>query len=143
MSLDLRRKVVDEARSWLLTPYHHQAMVKGAGCDCVTLLIAVYRTVGVVAFDFSAGNYDGEWFLHRSEEIYLQGVAKHAHQVDEPQIGDVALYRLGRTVSHGVIIVETKPELYGIHASRPARNVEMIELRALEDKFHSYWSPFE
>lgn len=140
-----RAAVVEEARSFLRTPYHHQGMVKGAGVDCLTLLILVYRKVGIVAFDFDPGNYSAEWFLHRSDEMYLEGVQKHARQVEVPQIGDVAMYRLGRTVSHGVIIVDTAPELYGIHASRPARNVELIELRALESEtchFNSFWSPF-
>lgn len=137
-----RQKVVDEARSWLLTPYHSKASVKGAGVDCVWILIRVYQTIGVVPADFDPGDYDPEWFLHRDEEIYLQGVEKYAKQVEVPQIGDVSMYRVGRTKSHGVIIVETQPELYGIHASRPARNVELIELRAVEGEFHSYWDPF-
>ncbi len=138
-----------EAQSWLLTPYHHQAHLKGVGVDCVWLLIEVYKTVGLVAEDYDPGNYAAEWYLHQSEEIYLGGVLKHAKQVDTPQPGDVALYNFGKCVSHGVIIVEVPScsiggpshgELIGIHAHRPSRNVELIELRSLQDRFHSYWS---
>lgn len=136
-----RAQIVAEAHTWLRTPYHHQAHVKGAGVDCVWLLIEVYRSVGIVAPEFDPGNYAGEWYFHQSEEIYLQGVIGHSHAVETPQPGDVALYKFGHCVSHGVIVVATQGELYGIHANRIARNVELIELRSLEDRFHSYWSP--
>ncbi|MDO6044547.1 hypothetical protein Q4P48_08410 [Neisseria gonorrhoeae] len=45
---DLRARIVEEARSWLGTPYHHHAMVKGAGVDCAMLLVAVYGAVGLL-----------------------------------------------------------------------------------------------
>jgi cell wall-associated NlpC family hydrolase len=156
MSLDtdlLRSQIVAEAFTWLRTPYHHQARIKGVGVDCVWLLIEVYKSVGLVAPDFDPGNYEGEWYFHQSEEIYLAGVIKHAHEVKTPQLGDVALYNFGKCVSHGVIIVgvpqqspggiggpQSTGELMGIHAHRPSRNVELIELRTLADRFESYWS---
>lgn len=39
------QRVIDSARTWLGTPYHHQASVKGAGCDCLGLLRGVWRDV--------------------------------------------------------------------------------------------------
>jgi len=148
MSLDtdlLRAQIVAEAFSWLRTPYHHQAHIKGVGVDCVWLLIEVYKSVGIVAPDFDPGNYEGEWYFHQSEEIYLAGVIQHAHKIETPELGDVALYNFGKCVSHGVIIVSVPDaqgggELVGIHAHRPSRNVELIELRTLADRFESYWS---
>lgn len=136
----MRAAIVAEAYSWLRTPYHHQARVKGAGVDCVWLLIEVFRTTGIVAPGFDPGNYSGEWYFHHDEEIYMRGVAFHGRTVEKPQIGDIALYKFGRCVSHGAIIVETSPDLIGIHANRAAGNVELIELRAIENRFHSYWS---
>lgn len=38
-------EIVKEARSWLGTPYVHQASVKGAGTDCLGLLRGVWRAV--------------------------------------------------------------------------------------------------
>ncbi len=55
--------------------------------------------------------------------------------------GDVALYKVGKCVSHGAIIVDD--ELL-VHANRKARQVE-IALRREADlvtHFHSYWTPF-
>lgn len=38
--------VLAEARRWIGTPYHHQAAVRGAGCDCVGLVRGVYQALG-------------------------------------------------------------------------------------------------
>lgn len=40
-----RARIVEEARSWLGTPYRHQASAKGAGADCLGLLRGVFRAV--------------------------------------------------------------------------------------------------
>lgn len=135
--MSIRDEIVLEAFSWLRTPYHHQAHIKGVGVDCVWFLIEVYKSVGLVAADFDPGNYAGEWYFHQSEEIYLKGVIAHAQRIETPQPGDVAMYTFGRCASHGAVVVA---EGYVIHANRQARNVELIEMRALEDRLHSYWS---
>jgi NlpC/P60 family putative phage cell wall peptidase len=36
---------VEAARGWLGTPYHHQASLRGVGCDCLGLLRGVWREV--------------------------------------------------------------------------------------------------
>lgn len=95
--------VVAEARTWIGTPYHHHARVKGAGVDCAQILIAVFSAAGVIdAFD--PGPYARDWHLHRSEEIYQQWLDRYGDRVDVPEPGDVALYRFGRTFSHGGIV---------------------------------------
>lgn len=45
MSDDLDARIVAEARSWIGTPYAHQASLKGVGCDCLGLLRGVWRAV--------------------------------------------------------------------------------------------------
>ena len=37
--------IVAEARAWIGTPYHHQASLKGVGCDCLGLLRGVWRGI--------------------------------------------------------------------------------------------------
>ncbi len=39
------RAIVMEARTWIGTPYRHQASLKGVGCDCLGLLRGVWRGV--------------------------------------------------------------------------------------------------
>ena len=37
-----RARIVEITRSWIGTPYHHQAALKGVGCDCLGLLRGVW-----------------------------------------------------------------------------------------------------
>lgn len=134
---ELRARVVAEARTWLGTPYANLGAVKGAGVDCAMILVRVYQAVGIVPPDFDPRPYSPEWYLHRSEERYLAGLEQWARRVDAPGPGDVALFRFGRTASHGAIVVD---DVLMIHAHRPARVVALQERRALADRLDSYWS---
>ena len=98
-------KIIEEAKSWLCTPYHHEGNVKGAGVDCAMILIEVYSAVGAVE-RFDPRPYPMQWMLHRSEERYLEWVKKYADEVSEPQAGDMVLVRFGRTMSHSAIVIE-------------------------------------
>lgn len=97
--------MVREARSWLHTPYHHRARVKGAGVDCALLLAEVYHAVGLIP-RLDPAAYPADWHMHRDVERYLQQVLEFAVPTDTPRPGDVVLYRFGRCVSHGAIVVE-------------------------------------
>jgi len=41
-------RVLDEARAWIGTPYHHAADKKGVGVDCAMLPVRVYCDLGIV-----------------------------------------------------------------------------------------------
>ena len=112
-----RAAVVAEARSWLGTPYHHQACLKGVGADCAQMPLAVYAAAGVIP-RVEVGAYSPQWFLHRSAELYLTWVLRFACEITPDQIapGDFAVWRFGRTFSHGAVILDW-PRI--IHASAP------------------------
>lgn len=46
-----RMDAVAEARSWLGTPFKHQASLKGVGCDCIGLIRGVGTALGLVDYD--------------------------------------------------------------------------------------------
>jgi hypothetical protein len=49
VGIDPRRlAVVEEARGWLGTPYHHMGRVRGAGTDCLMMLAEIYEAADVV-----------------------------------------------------------------------------------------------
>lgn len=103
MSRDL---VAAEARSWLGTPYHHHARVKGVGVDCAQILAAVFEAADMVPH-LDLGQYAPQWHLHRSEELYIGWLVRvGARRVDVPAKGDVGVWRFGRVFSHGGIFVE-------------------------------------
>jgi NlpC/P60 family putative phage cell wall peptidase len=121
MSKEGRAAVVAEARSWLGTPYHHAADVKGAGVDCAMLLVRVYCDLGFVE-RFDPRPYTRDWFLHRNEERYLSFLLARSREVRVPGEGDVVLFRMGRCFAHGGIVAKADP-LTVIHAFAGARCV--------------------
>jgi NlpC/P60 family putative phage cell wall peptidase len=140
-----RAAVVASARSWIGTPYHHMADVKGAGCDCAMLLVRVYCDLGLIE-PFDPRPYVKDWHLHRSDERYLGFLLARAREVAAPLPGDVVLFRYGRCYSHGGIVTAPCP-LTIVHAFAPARtvleeeigrNAEVAE-RLGGAKFASYW----
>lgn len=133
-----RALVVEEARTWLRTPYHHMGRVKGAGVDCAMLLLEVYEKCGLIPH-IELPHYPMDWALHRSEEKYLGWVEKYAVKVERPLPGDVALYRFGRCVSHGAIVIGW-PEI--IHAHLPDRCVVLGDgtQGQLAGRLHGFYS---
>lgn len=95
-------KIVKEAFTWLGTPYHPHARVKGAGCDCATFLLEVFEIQDDV------GHYSPERHFHSSEEEYLGWLMKFGTEIKKPKQGDVAVFKIGRCFSHGAIIVDEK-----------------------------------
>jgi cell wall-associated NlpC family hydrolase len=101
-----RNRVVAVARTWLGTPYHTAARVKGGGADCLTLLVEVFEEAGLIRH-LEIPHYPADWHLHRDAERYLNGLLEHTGEVDGPPLpGDIALWRFGRCYSHGAIVVQ-------------------------------------
>ena len=46
------KQVIDEARTWVETPFLHQGRIKGRGADCVGLIIGVAHALGLTEFDY-------------------------------------------------------------------------------------------
>jgi cell wall-associated NlpC family hydrolase len=135
----IRANIVSIAKSWLGTPYHHRAKVKGVGVDCAQILIAVFSEASLIE-DFDSDDYPQDWMMHRSEEKYLLNIEKHAKKVDEPKPGDVALFKFGRCISHGAIIIEW-PVI--IHAYKPAGMVildDVLANQSLGSRLVGFWS---
>lgn len=99
-----RAEIAAEALSWRGTPYHHHARIKGAGVDCAQLLCAVYEACGLVP-KVDPGQYPIDWHLHRNEEMFSAWLARFAKPREVPEIGDVVLFRFGRTFSHGSVFI--------------------------------------
>ena len=104
--IDKRRAaIIAEAQGWIGTPFHHQGRVKGAGVDCLMLLAEIYERAGIVG-RVEPPFYVPDWHMHRDAERYLEGLLGYARAIEvPPQPGDIALFRFGRTFSHGAIVV--------------------------------------
>lgn len=123
---ELRARIVQEAKTWVQTPWHHQGRVKGIGVDCAQLLIGVYAWVGIIR-DFEPEHYGIDWAFHRDEPRFLTQLLEHCIRVRAPLPGDIALYTYGRHASHGGICLGDGLLL---HAWRDEGKVTITELAA-------------
>lgn len=138
MSL-MRAAVVAEAKTWLRTPWHHEARVKGSGVDCAQFLIGVYAGVGLVPA-ITTEHYPHDWHLHRDEPRFLAYLLQFADPVDAPLPGDVAMFQYGRHAAHGAIVIdEAGPTI--IHAWRDERMVTLTDLSVspLRERLAGYY----
>ncbi len=87
--------VIEIARSWIGTPYVHQASVKGAGCDCLGLLRGVWReTFGSEPEAVPA--YTMDWSEPQGDETLMRAGMRHmvTKPLDKGAVGDVLLFRM-------------------------------------------------
>lgn len=106
MTIDEQREqVIKEARTWLGTPHHNHACVKGAGVDCGQFPIAVYEAAGIIPH-IDVPPYPPDFHLHNDKEWYLETVLQFGQEIDTPKCGDFVLYKIGRVFSHGGIVIK-------------------------------------
>ena len=102
-----RAAVVAEALSWERTPYRDHATLKGQGTDCAMYGLMVYRAT-LPGFPQSADipKYVRQQFLHRDGEPFVETILKlGAVEVDTPGNGDFAVWKFGRSFSHGAVVL--------------------------------------
>ncbi|RVU17508.1 DUF6950 family protein [Methylobacterium oryzihabitans] len=89
-----RARIVAEARSWLGTPYHHQASLRGVGCDCLGLLRGVYTAL-YGAEPEAPPPYSPSWAEDHGQETLRDAARRHLAEIDPDaaEAGDVVLFR--------------------------------------------------
>ena len=114
--------MIAEAQTWLATPFHHGARIKGVGADCETFIECVFRACGI--FDAEIPAIPAQWWLHDREELYLNYLAKYATEyTGVPLPGDCIVVRRGRVYAHGAIVLDW-PRV--IHCFPPAVRISDI-----------------
>ena len=130
---ELREKIRIDALSWVGTPFHHEAMVKGVGVDCIHLLVAVFSEVGMLP-KVKPEHYAPDWCLHSSREILLEGIKQYAVEVQTPwMVGDILVYRYGRAASHCGIYIGDNQIVHA--ANRGQVRCELVANGSLEKRF--------
>lgn len=117
---DARARFVTEALTWIGTPFRDCADIKGpkGAVDCAMMLTRSVIDSGLIA-PFDPRPYSPRWHMHRSEEKFVDWVTEklHAREVERPRIGDVLIWRFGRTFSHGAVLVNSQEVLHAYHAA--------------------------
>jgi NlpC/P60 family putative phage cell wall peptidase len=86
--------IILSARSWLDTPYIHQASLKGVGCDCLGLIRGVYGEITGRALP-EPPPYSADWAEASSTETLVEAARLWLHEIppDQFKAGDVVLFR--------------------------------------------------
>lgn len=108
--------VIKAARSWLGTPYHDQASLRGVGCDCLGLARGVWREV-VGPEPFPIPPYSRDWGETGPREVLAEGARAAMVEVAprDAATGALVLFRMRpRAIAKHVGIL-TAPDRF-IHA---------------------------
>ena len=119
-------KVVASARSWIGTPYHDQASIKGVGADCLGLARGIWReVVGPEPLDVPP--YTRDWGETRADEVLALGALDWL--VQEPIAGagrgSVVLFRMVPNAIAKHVGILTAPDRF-IHAYERLGVVEEV-----------------
>ena len=110
------QRVVSLARSWLGTPYHDQASVKGVGCDCLGRARGLWREI-VGPEPFVIPPYTRDWGETGPHEILAEAARQQMIEADpsRPQPGALLLFRMqARAIAKHVSILTSETSF--IHA---------------------------
>lgn len=98
------------ARTWLGTPYRHQASVRNEGADCLGLVRGVWREV-VGREPETPPAYRADWAEVGGEETLLAAARRWLVEkpVADAALGDVLMFRMaaGCPVKHCAILSDT------------------------------------
>jgi NlpC/P60 family putative phage cell wall peptidase len=120
-----REHIVALARSWIGTPYHHAASLKGVGTDCLGLIRGIWREV-MGSEPEAPGPYTGDWAEATGCEAMLSAARRHLVERDplRAEPGDVLVFRLrkGLVAKHAGVLVS--PDRM-VHAQEGAPSCEV------------------
>ena len=126
--------MVHLARTWIGTPYVHQASVKGVGCDCLGLLRGVWRELrGEEPEDTPP--YSPDWAEATGNETLYLALKRHLTAIAPRDIapGDIVLFRMTPRgpAKHCGIVGEKDGATTLIHARQ--------NKRVSEEAFSALW----
>lgn len=97
-----RTRIITEARSWLATPYVHQASAKGAGTDCLGLVRGVWRalygTEPETPPPYTPDWSEQRWLAGARAEPLLDAARRNMREAPRETMapGDVLVFRVMR-----------------------------------------------
>jgi NlpC/P60 family putative phage cell wall peptidase len=102
-------RVIEAARSWLGTPYHDQASVRGVGCDCAGLARGIWREL-IGDEPATLPPYSRDWGEVGTRETFAAFIRPFLIEIDPADAGPgtLLLFRMKRQgpAKHCGVLVE-------------------------------------
>jgi NlpC/P60 family putative phage cell wall peptidase len=118
-----RETIIATARTWLGTPYHHQASLRCVGTDCLGLIRGVYFDL----YGFEPAivpGYSRDWAESSGQETLLAAAREHLREtsVAAARPGDVLLFRWrdGLAAKHAGLISATDRMIHAVEGAAVA-----------------------
>lgn len=124
-------QLIEDARTWLGTPYRHQASIKGLGCDCVGFLAEVAVETGLIRPELRAEfptDYSRQPSAGQLRRL-CSGVLSLV-PFDQRAPGDIVLMRFELEPQHLGMLTAVSPIEYIIHCA---------EHGVVEQRLDSVW----
>jgi NlpC/P60 family putative phage cell wall peptidase len=120
-----RDSIIAEARSWIGTPYRHQASLKGVGCDCLGLVRGVWRATSGEEPE-AVPAYAPDWAEASGKEALAAAARRHLIEIGAENFapGDVLLFRWRQNFPAKHAAIVTAPHLM-VHAHDGAAVAEV------------------
>ena len=120
-----RDQICEAARSWIGTPYHHQASLKGVGADCLGLVRGVWRDLYETDAECPPP-YSRDWAEASGIETMLEAAGRHLRLNANGDFGpsDVLIFRMraGSVAKHAGIAVSVDTMVHAVEGG-PATEV--------------------
>jgi cell wall-associated NlpC family hydrolase len=117
--LEFREAIVEEAMTWIGTPYLKNGRIKGVGCNCAQFVYGVALGAGVLANPKEPRWFTEQMAIHSREERLIEYVKSYGGveiEEEDSTMGDLVLYKNGKGHGHAAIIINI-PEI--IHCLAP------------------------
>ena len=118
-------KIVTQARSWLGTPFKHQARLKHVGCDCIGLIVGVVGELDLTSINGTKLiDYDAHGYSRLPDgQLLQQGLEACLQPSDNMQAGDVVMMKFRDEPQHVGIVSDYGDEFGLIHCYAEAGKV--------------------
>ncbi len=125
-----KSKIVEIAKTWLGTPYHHQQHIRGIGTDCLGLIVGIYEEIYGSVPNVPL-NYSHNWMESTGKELMLDHANKYLTKIDKKDIvsGVVVLFRMQNhgLVKHAGVVTKWRGDTKSmIHAQEGLGVVEVF-----------------
>lgn len=109
-----REEFINQAKSWLGTPFKENAQLKYIGCDCAGLLIGLASECGFGEFNRNIENL---------ETAFKENLVERAFS-ETPKIGDILLFNANSysNAQHTAILIENNQIIHAHWRAGVVRN---------------------